>query len=366
MGLAFRLSKRNLGMCWPNPCVGAVVVSQNDQEAAEIVGVGCTDIGGRPHAERVALAMAGDRARGGTLYVTLEPCSHHGKTPPCTDAIIEAGVKRVVYASIDADTRVAGSGISALKNAGIDVDAASDVMKQRIMRGARAHFKRVQTGLPFVQLKIAVGADGFMKPGTGTPEWVTGEEARARGHLLRARADAILVGKGTVVADNPSLTCRLPGLYGKSPVRVVIDTALEIGMDCGLVRTAREVPVWIFCGPGAPEDKTLELESRGVVVERVCVDVQTGRVDLTAVLKALAQKGITRVLVEGGPTISRSLVEADLVDEVYVFQGARSAGGEAIDPVGGAGLGLITDSANFKALSGRPVGPDMLSVYQKV
>lgn len=363
MALALRLSKRNLGRCWPNPCVGAVIVADGREKV--IVGEGCTGSGGRPHGERVALGQAGEKARGATLYVTLEPCSHHGKTPPCTEAIIAAGIKRVMYALKDPDPRVAGSGIAALEAAGIEVDHTSETMRKAVNRGARAHIKRVLTGRPFVQLKLAVGSDGRMKPGTGAPVWVTGEQARARGHLLRARADAILVGKGTVLADNPSLTCRLPGLEDRSPVRILLDSKLATPTSAKLVETAKETPVWIFAKPPVGPFRRKILETRGTRIFQVAEDDKTGHVGLEEVLECLGQEGITRLLVEGGPHVARSFLDADLVDEIYLFAGHGAAGPDGIDPLAGLGLEHITNNPIWIKAAEQSLGEDRMTVFRK-
>ncbi len=339
MRQALGLARRALGTVWPNPAVGAVI-TRGQGDAFEIVGRGWTQPGGRPHAETEALARAGGRARGGTLFVSLEPCAHQGRTPPCADAVIEAGLARVVVATRDPDPRVAGEGIARLRAAGIAV--GEPVLEDEARWLNAGHLLRQIAGRPFVQLKLAVSADGRIAPGTGRPVWVTDAVARARGHLMRARSDAILVGRGTVEADDPELTCRLPGLEDRSPLRVVLDSALRISPQSRLIASAEAVPLWIFCAPDAPMERQGTLLEAGALVQRVPRGADGG-LDLAAVLAELAGRGITRLLVEGGPHVARAFLDAGLVDEVVIFRGSAALGRKGLLPFVDDGLERVTE-----------------------
>ncbi len=310
MGIALRLAARGLGRTSPNPSVGAVIA---DEATGEIISRAWTAPGGRPHAEPQAIAKAGGGARGATLYVTLEPCSHHGATPPCADAIVTAGIGRVVCAIEDPDPRVAGSGLARLRAAGIAVDRGIGAEEAHWVTAG--HILRVTERRPYVTAKLALdGEGGVPRGGDGQPTWVTGEGARAQGHLLRARADAILVGRRTVIDDDPLLTCRLPGLEGRSPIRVVVardPAGLEISR---LARTADGHPLWVFCAAGA--DVTALTSAGARIFSMPLVD---GQLWLPAVMEALAASGVTRLLVEGGPATWRSFSRAGLIDEVALF-----------------------------------------------
>ena len=360
MRIALRLAKRGLGRAWPNPSVGAVIVQAG---RSEVVGRGWTRPGGRPHAEVVALGEAGGRARDATCYVTLEPCAHHGKTPPCTDAIIEAGVRRVVCAIEDPDPRVCNEGLRRLAEAGLEV--AIGVLEDEARRVARGHILRITRRRPFVQLKLAVGSDGRMAPGDGAPVWVTGEAARAQAHLLRARSDAILVGRGTVAADDPSLTCRLPGMKAWSPVRVVLDGALRTPGTAKLLSGLDMAPTWLVCGEGAPSDREAALEGQGAGVLRAPADAGE-TLDLKAVLEQLAERGITRLMVEGGPTVARAFLDADLVDEAVLFVGHAPAGADGLEPFVSEGLDRLRKSGHFTCVDRRDIGRDQRFTYRRI
>ncbi len=315
MDIALSLARRGLGATAPNPAVGAVIV---DAGTGEVIARGWTQPGGRPHAETEALRRAGARARGATMYVTLEPCSHYGGTPPCADALVAAGLARVVVGIEDPDPRVAGRGLERLRAAGIAITRG--VRSEEADWVTRGHILRVSERRPFIQLKLALAADGSVPRGkAGSPVWVTGPEARARGHLLRATSDAILVGRQTVEDDDPELTCRLPGLGHRSPVRVVLARDLDLNLDGKLIASAREVPVIVFCGPRAPQERQTALQARGCEV--VPIREVDGRLWLPAVTEALAARNITRLLVEGGAAVWRSFARAGFVDEVIVFRG---------------------------------------------
>jgi diaminohydroxyphosphoribosylaminopyrimidine deaminase/5-amino-6-(5-phosphoribosylamino)uracil reductase len=354
MALALALGRRGLGTTAPNPAVGAVVV---DQARDVVLGRAWTAPGGRPHAEPVALERAGPAARGATLYVTLEPCSHHGKTPPCADAVVAAGIARVVVGIEDPDPRVAGRGLARLEAAGIAVRRF--VLADIADRLTRGHILRVTERRPFVQVKLAVDAAGNVpRGGAGQPTWVTGDAARRMGHLLRAETDAILVGRGTLVDDDPELTCRLPGAEDRSPVRVVLAGQLGLPAAGRALSTARQVPVWIYASAGSPAEKRAELTETGAVVRQVrAID---GELWLPAVLEDLVAHGITRLLVEGGPTVWRAFDRAGLVDEVVLFQG----GGPTRVPPEQALARYLPQFAP-RVVETRPVGADMMYVFAR-
>ena len=318
MAIALRLAEQGLGQTAPNPSVGTVIA---DETSGEVIARGCTARGGRPHAEVEALRRAGPRARGATLYVSLEPCSHHGATPPCADAIIDAGITRVVCAIEDPDPRVAGKGLARLREAGIAVERG--VMATDAHWTAVGHILRVTERRPLVQAKLAVGADGTVPRGSqGQPDWVTGSLSLARGHLMRARADAILVGHRTVLDDNPALTCRLPGLHDRSPIRVVLARKPGDLKDSRLAFTARARPVWIFCSSDVGAADTAPLEQMGVRIFRV--PEIGGELWLPGVMETLVAEGITRLLVEGGPVTWGAFSRAGLIDEAVLFHARQS------------------------------------------
>ncbi|MGY2051297.1 bifunctional diaminohydroxyphosphoribosylaminopyrimidine deaminase/5-amino-6-(5-phosphoribosylamino)uracil reductase RibD [Methylobacterium sp. JK268] len=321
MRLALALGRRHLGLTWPNPSVGAVLVA-GPPGAERILAQGVTQPGGRPHAERVALAAAGAAARGATLYVTLEPCSHHGRTPPCADALVEAGVARVVSAMDDPDPRVAGHGHARLRAAGVAVTVG--ILEADAARDHEGHVRRVTEGRPAVLLKLARTRDGYAASGPGRL-LITGPLANARVHLARAHADAILVGSGTVLADDPALTVRLPGLAERSPWRIVLDGRLRTPVTADLVRGAHRVPTLIIAGPTAPAAAEEALRQAGAETLRGPAGPD-GRLDLTAALRLLGERGVTRILCEGGPTLGDALARADLVDSALILTGAREVG----------------------------------------
>ncbi|MGY3690284.1 diaminohydroxyphosphoribosylaminopyrimidine deaminase/5-amino-6-(5-phosphoribosylamino)uracil reductase [Bradyrhizobium sp. USDA 3240] len=269
MQLALALGRRGLGRTWPNPAVGAVIVKDG-----VIVGRGWTQPGGRPHAEVEALRRAGSAARGATLYVTLEPCSHFGRSPPCADAVVAAGLARVVSAIEDPNPDVGGKGHAKLRAAGIAVDVG--LCAAEAARDHAGHFRRITDQRPHVILKLAVSADDKIAAGGHEPVAITGEAARTRVHLLRAQSDAILIGIGTVRADDPMLTCRLPGMAARSPVRVVLDRALRISGDSRLVHSARETPLWVMTSDLAEAPAAMMLGAAGAEVIRVASGRATG------------------------------------------------------------------------------------------
>lgn len=359
MQLALTLGRRGQGRTWPNPAVGAVVVKDG-----VILGRGWTQPGGRPHAEPVALAQAGEAARGATLYVTLEPCSHFGKSPPCADAIVAAGIARVVAAIEDPNPDVAGQGHARLRAAGIKVDVG--LCADEAARDHAGHFRRIRDRRPHVVLKLAVSPDGKIAAAGHKPVAVTGERVRSRVHLLRAQCDAILVGIGTVIADDPELTCRLPGMMKRSPVRVVLDRALRISGNSKLVHSARTVPLWVMTSDIAEAPAAMALGAAGAQVLRApAVTSPLPGLDLSAVLHSLAEKGITKLLVEGGAKIASSFVRAGLVDEVWLFQGPNEIGEGGVNALDALPLSAITGSPEFKVRASESFGNDALTIYER-
>ena len=353
MNLALALGRRGLGRTWPNPAVGAVIVKDGI-----IVGRGWTQPGGRPHAEVEALRRAGDAARGATLYVTLEPCSHYGKSPPCADAIVAAGVARVVSALQDPNSEVAGTGHARLAAAGIALEIGVGAAQAR--RDHAGHIRRMRDGRPHAVLKLAISADGKVAAAGRRPLPITGEAVRERVHLLRAQSDAILIGIGTALADDPMLTCRLLGMAASSPVRAVLDSALRLPVGSRLVQSAREVPVWVIAGLDAPAAAEASLRAQGVQVLRVAA--ANGRLDVAAALKLLSARGITRLLLEGGPTVAAAFLAADLVDEAMLFVAPMAVGADGIDAFNpSAEIALL----RLQQGEAEQIGADRLEVYQR-
>jgi diaminohydroxyphosphoribosylaminopyrimidine deaminase/5-amino-6-(5-phosphoribosylamino)uracil reductase len=357
MELALTLGRRGLGRTWPNPAVGAVVVKDG-----VIVGRGWTQAGGRPHAEPVALAQAGEAARRATVYVTLEPCSHFGKSPPCADAIIAAGISRVVAAIEDPNPKVAGQGHAKLRAAGISVDiglCATDAAYAHA-----GHFRRIRDKRPHVILKLAVSSDEKIGAHGHKPVAITGEESKARVHLLRAQCDAILVGIGTVLADDPLLTCRLPGMEKRSPVRAVLDRSLRIPGQSRLVHSARETPLWVFASELADAPAATKLGGAGAQVIGVAPKEKQG-LDLDAVLRVLAERGITRLLVEGGSRVASSLVARGLVDEIWLLRGSSAVGADGVPALDALPLSAITQSPTFRVRASETLGKDTLTIFER-
>jgi diaminohydroxyphosphoribosylaminopyrimidine deaminase/5-amino-6-(5-phosphoribosylamino)uracil reductase len=359
MQLALALGRRGQGRTWPNPAVGAVVVKDG-----VIVGRGWTQPGGRPHAEPEALRRAGNAARGATLYVTLEPCSHVGKSPPCADAIIAAGVARVVSAIEDPNPEVAGRGHARLRAAGITVDIGLGAAEAE--HDHAGHFRRVRDRRPHLILKLAVSSDDRIGAAGRKPVAISGEAARARVHLLRAQCDAVLVGIGTVLADDPLLTCRLPGMAARSPVRVVLDRALRLPTTARLVHSARETPLWVMTSepPEAPAARPLGAAGAQVIRVPLAAAPQPG-LDVPAVLRELAGRGITRLLVEGGAQVASSLVAAGLVDEVWLLRGPQAIGADGVAALDALPLATITQSPAFRLRASERLDGDTLTIYER-
>jgi len=347
MALALSLGRRGLGRTWPNPAVGAVIVKNG-----EIVGRGWTQPGGRPHAEIEALRRAGEAARGATLYVTLEPCAHHGKSPPCADAVITSGIARVVSALQDPNPEVAGAGHARLRSAGIAVDVGIGAAAAR--RDHAGHIRRMREGRPQVMLKLAISADGKAAGAGRRRVAITGDAVRNRVHLLRAQSDAIMIGIGTALADDPVLTCRLPGMAGMSPVRVVLDTRLRLPVNSRLVQTARETPLWIIAN--APPSSEAALRAHGAEV--IQIDDKDG---LGTVLEHLGSRGITRLMVEGGPTLASAFIAADLADEVLLFHSPTRVGDDGLAALEPRARTMLDQ--HLKCISSEHVGPDRQDYY---
>ncbi|MGO9361799.1 MAG: bifunctional diaminohydroxyphosphoribosylaminopyrimidine deaminase/5-amino-6-(5-phosphoribosylamino)uracil reductase RibD [Xanthobacteraceae bacterium] len=356
MELALMLGRRGLGRTAPNPAVGAVVVKDGI-----ILGRGWTAPGGRPHAEPQALARAGEAARGATLYVTLEPCSHHGKTPPCIDAVIAAGVLRVVSAIEDPNPEVAGQGHARLRAAGMAVDVG--LCADEAARDHAGHFRRVRDGRPHVVLKLAVSQDGCIASAGHQRVAITGTVAQDRVHLLRAQCDAVLVGIGTALADDPLLTCRLPGMAQRSPRRVVLDSFLRLPPASRLAKSARQTELWVMASPSAEAAKAMLLGAEGAHVIRSPVADAGLRPD--AVLQELSRRGVTRLLVEGGARVAASLVAAALVDEVWLLRGPGAIGVGGIPALHDLPLQAITQSPAFRVRATETLGADILTIYDR-
>jgi len=356
MDLALALGRRGLGRTSPNPAVGAVVVKDG-----VIVGRGWTQPGGRPHAEPEALNRAGDAARGATLYVTLEPCSHFGKSPPCADAIIAAGISRVVASIGDPNPEVAGQGFAKLRAAGIAVDIGLGAAEAT--RDHAGHIRRIRDSRPHVILKLALSSDDKIAAAGHKAVAITGDAAKTRVHLLRAQSDAILVGIGTVLADDPLLTCRLPGMEARSPVRVVLDRALRIPGGSRLMHSARQTPFWLMTSETSEAAAAARLGAAGAQVIRV--HAKPDGLDLPAALRALSERGITRLMVEGGARVASSFVAAGLVDEIWLLRGPGAIGADGVSALGAMPLGAITQSPAFKVRASETLGKDSLTIYER-
>lgn len=356
MRAALNLAARGLGRVAPNPAVGCILVKES-----RVVGRGWTQPGGRPHAETEALLQAGAQAKGACAYVTLEPCSHHGKTPPCADALIEAGIARCVVALQDPDERVQGRGIAKLREAGITVETG--VCETAAHALNEGFLRRVIDGRPMVTLKVATSLDGRIATRSGASQWITGPAARRRGHLLRGDHDAILVGSGTALADNPRLDVRLPGLAARSPLRVVLDGRLRLPLDADLVTRAKEQPTLLFTRPGGDGEKLAAFRAAGGEV--IELGAAAHPLPLNEVLQALGQRGITRLLVEGGGTLAGALMAEDLVDRIHWFRAAGVIGGDGTSAIAGFGLDLLQNMPKFHLRSSIALAEDRLEVFHR-
>ncbi len=356
MAHALVLGRRGQGRCWPNPAVGCVIVRDG-----RVVGRGWTQPGGRPHAETQALARAGAAARGATAYVTLEPCAHHGQTPPCAEALIAAGVARVVVAVEDDDSRVAGRGLAMLRAAGIAVETG--VLAQEAARDHAGFFLKTGAGRPFVTLKLATTLDGRIATATGESQWITGPGARREVHALRARHDAVMVGGGTARADDPALTVRGLGIRHQ-PLRIVVSRKLDLPLTGQLAQTAGDVPVWLCHGPDA--DPGLCEAWEGLGARLVSCRLAGRQVDMRDALHGLGAAGLTRVFCEGGGQLAASLLAAGLVDELICFTAGMALGAEGQPAIGALGVERLAEAPRLALAEVRPVGADVMSVWRRV
>jgi diaminohydroxyphosphoribosylaminopyrimidine deaminase/5-amino-6-(5-phosphoribosylamino)uracil reductase len=357
MRAALGLARRRLGSVWPNPAVGCVIVRDG-----RVVGRAATAPGGRPHAEPLALAMAGPAARGATVYVTLEPCCHHGQTPPCTAALIAAGVARVVVAVRDPDPRVNGGGIARLRAAGVVVEEG--LLGPEAEAVNAGFFSRLRHARPLLTLKLAATLDGRIATHGGASRWITAEAARRAAHALRGSHDAVLVGVGTVLADDPALTCRLPGFRADNPVRLVADSHLRTSLSSRLVASARLHPTWLLAAPGADPERRRALEEAGVEV--ITVAAGPVGIDLAAALAALAARGLTRVLAEGGAQLAASLLRADLVDRLVWFSAPAILGADGWPAAAAMGIDALATMPRFARTGMRELGTDTLTELRRL
>lgn len=354
MAHALALGRRGLGRTWPNPAVGCVIVKEG-----RVVGRGSTAFGGRPHAEPIALSRAGAAANGATAYVSLEPCAHHGKTPPCTEALVAAGIARVVVALRDPDPRVDGGGIARLKAAGLSV--TEGVLADCAAEDQMGFLMRLRLGRPMITLKLANSFDGRIATAAGESKWITGPEARRLVHAERAQHDAVLVGGETARLDNPSLTVRGLGTIHQ-PIRLVVSRRLDLPLEGILAQTATETPVWVLHGPDAPHDRAKHLVSRGVRCLLTPIGPD-GHLDPQAMLQVLGDTGLTRVFCEGGGRIAASLLQADLVDRLVGFTAGLALGAEGRPSLGPMGIAALSDAPRFDLRETRAVGGDILHIW---
>ena len=358
MRAALALARRGLGNAWPNPAVGCVLVKDG-----RVIGRGWTQPGGRPHAETEALRRAGEAARGATAYVTLEPCSHHGRTPPCCEALAGAGIARVVMAMRDPDSRVNGRGLAMLRGAGIVVEEGLLEAEARALNAG--FFRRIQAGMPVVTLKLASTLDGRIATASGESRWITGEAARREVHALRARHDAILVGSGTVLADDPDLTCRIPGMERVPMLRVVADARLRTPEAARLVQGAQVAPVLIITAPGHPPAAQAPFMAAGADIVTVPAHA-AGGLDLPSLLRALGRRGVTRVLAEGGAGLAAALLRQGLVDRLVWFHAPAVMGGDGHPALEGLRLAALSAMPRFRRTAQRALGDDMLSEFERI
>lgn len=355
MAHALSLGRRGMGQCWPNPAVGCVIVRDG-----RVVGRGWTQPGGRPHAEAEALNRAGEAARGATAYVTLEPCAHHGATPPCCEALAAAGIARVVAPVIDSDVRVDGQGFEYLRKHGVEVTTGIGA-DQALLDHAGFFLNRSQ-GRPWVTLKLAMTVDGRIATATGESQWITGADARRAVHALRARHDAVMVGAGTARADDPQLTVRGFG-DRRQPVRVVVSRLIDLPLMSQMAQTARDVPVWLCHGPEARSE--LRTAWEGIGAKLIPCQISGGRVDPLSLLQALGGEGLTRVFCEGGGQLAASLLLNDLVDELHVFTAGMALGAEGHPGIGALGVDRLGEAPRFELVDLCAEGADIHHVWRR-
>lgn len=358
MRSALTLARRALGRSAPNPAVGCVIVREG-----RVIGRGWTQPGGRPHAETMALAEAGAAARGATAYVTLEPCAHHGKTPPCTDALIAAGIARVVIPLVDPDPRVSGRGVAALESAGIAV--TGNCLEAEAEAVNRGFLTRIRSGRPWISLKLAQSLDGRIATAAGESRWITGPAARREVHLARAQADAVLIGAGTARADDPMLDVRSIGLAEANPVRVIVAGDLDLSPDSRAGASAGAIPLWLIHAPDAPATRRAAWEAAGAVLIEIPRQAD-GRLDLAAALAALGARGLTRVLCEGGAALAAGLIAAGLADEIVTYTAGIVIGGEGTPAVAATGLARLADAPRYRLVGSRAIGADLRSEWRRI
>jgi len=352
MVMALELAERGRGRTSPNPMVGAVLVRDN-----EIVGRGYHARAGDDHAEIVALKDAGEQARGATLYINLEPCCHHGRTPPCVDAVIEAGVKRAVVAMLDPSDKVNGKGIAELRRAGIEVEVG--LLTEEANRLNEVFIKYVTTAKPFVFLKVAMSLDGRIATSTGESKWITCEESRARVHQLRDQVDGVLVGCGTVAEDDPELTTRLPDGDGKDPTRVILDGRANVPIDARVLAEGSSGASWVVVGESAESGRVERLRKSGAEV--IVLADSDGRVDFDAVLRELGRREVASLLIEGGKGVFTEALKSGAVDKVLAFVAPVILGGDArFAAVGELGVERVSDALRLRDVSVERVGKDVL------
>lgn len=356
MRAALGLARRGLGNVWPNPAVGCILMRNG-----RVAGRGWTQPGGRPHAEAEALGRAGQNARGATAYITLEPCSHQGQTAPCVEVLLEAAIARAVIACQDPDPRVSGRGIARLGDGGVEVTTGPCAAEAEEINAG--FFLRVRAGRPLVTLKVATSLDGRIAIHDGESKWITGETARAWAHRLRACHDAVMVGIGTALADDPRLTCRLPGLAHRSPVRVVVDSRLRLPLSSQVVAGAREPPTWLITRSDGDERRRRAYAERGVEVIAIDAD---DHLPMLQVVQELGRRGVTRLLVEGGSHIAAALLRQGLVDRLAWFRAPRLIGGDGVAAAAAFGVDRLEDMARFERISVVRAGEDILETYRRL
>lgn len=353
MNLALSLASRGLGQVWPNPAVGCVIVKNN-----RVLGRGWTQKGGRPHAETKALSQAGNAAQGATAYVTLEPCAHHGQTPPCTNALINAGITRVVSALEDPDERVCSKGHQQLRMAGIEV--LIGVMSTKAKELNRGFFLKTTQDRPLVTLKLASSLDGRIATKTGQSRWISNANSRGFVHLLRAKYDAIMIGSGTALADDPDLRIRIASLSNRNPIRVILDTKLRVPRDGKLVKSSNETPLWI-CHGKETDTTTWQGEQAKLIS---CQLGQDGSLDLKDTLYQLAKKGITRILCEGGGSLAAALLQEKLVDYLIMFQAGVAIGSDGKPTLGKLNVKDLDDAPRFQLIDMRTINEDIMATWK--
>jgi len=356
MRLALSLAKRGLGNVWPNPAVGCVIIKNG-----LLLGRGWTQPLGRPHAETMALAQAGNGAHGATAYVTLEPCSHHGQTPPCADGLAQAGVARVVCALTDPDPRVSGRGFSRLADAGIQLD--KNILSEEAEALNLGFLLSRTIERPMITLKLAMSLDGRIATASGESRWITGPTARRNVHMLRANHDAVLIGRGTAATDNPMLDVRDLGLENRNPVRVVADGGLSLSPSSRLARSANDTPLWLCHHHGIERERRNMWQDLGAKLIEVQT-TDTGELDIGDLATKLAQNGLTRVLCEGGGQLAASLIQAELVDRLILHSAGLLLGSKAHAGIGALGHSSLVDFPRFEQCGIQQLGQDIETIWK--